>query len=79
MKGKILKCERFEMFHGTCEIIRTKEEMTGVWLYRPDYDTWYCKPDDGRVTRSFGGRGVTIKEVDVYAEEGNDASGTGAC
>lgn len=51
-KGKeritqMLQCENYKMFKGTMTIIPKCEiapfNVTGIWLYKPDVDTWYCK------------------------------------
>lgn len=43
----MLVCEGYKMFRGTMKITpkgNFKEELiTGDWLYKPNYDTWYCK------------------------------------
>ena len=44
---KILKCEGYMMFEGKM-IITPKNEIPaytqeGTWLYKPEYDCWYCK------------------------------------
>ena len=47
----MLKTEGYKMFHGVmtitpkpvgeCNIPPT--DIDGVWLYKPEYDCWYCK------------------------------------
>lgn len=46
--GKILKCENYMMFEGVMTITPKTDkvkpfEVDGVWLYKPEYDCWYCK------------------------------------
>lgn len=41
MTMAILECENYKMFQGTM-IICGKQAITGVWLYKPQYDCWYC-------------------------------------
>ena len=51
----MLECDGYKMFYGTVRITpvvrsdgtRAREpfDMTGTWLYKPEYDCWYCKPD----------------------------------
>lgn len=60
---RMLKCDGYKMFHGTVKVTpvlrpdgtRWKEpfDLTGTWLYKPDFDTWYCKPDNGGWTESW--------------------------
>lgn len=44
----ILVCEGYKMFRGKmlitpkCDNIKPFE-VEGVWLYKPEYDCWYCK------------------------------------
>ena len=61
-KSKILSCEGYRMFNGTMIITpKVKEikpfEVTGVWLYKPEYDCWYCKGS------SYMNQICTIKEA----------------
>ena len=60
----MLSCDGYKMFHGTVRITpvvrpdgtrwREPFDLTGVWFYRPDVDTWYCKPDEvGAWTESW--------------------------
>ena len=46
----MLKCEGYKMFRGKMLItpttgIRHPFEIEGTWLYKPDYDCWYCGGD----------------------------------
>lgn len=43
----MLKCEGYKMFKGTATIKPVNARMkpfkeTGTWLYKPEYDCWYC-------------------------------------
>lgn len=43
----MLECEGFKMFSGTMLVTPKNDnfppqEITGVWLYKPEYDCWYC-------------------------------------
>ncbi len=42
----MLKCEGYKMFKGSATIKPvTKMQpftVTGTWLYKPEYDCWYC-------------------------------------
>lgn len=43
----IMECEGYKMFNGTMLITPKSEkfkpfEVTGTWLYKPEYDCWYC-------------------------------------
>ena len=41
----MLECEGFKMFRGTMVIepIKAKPfKLTGTWLYKPEWDCWYC-------------------------------------
>ena len=40
----MLTCEGYKMFKGMMKIIRTNnyEHVEGTWLYKPEYDCWYC-------------------------------------
>lgn len=58
---KILQCEDYKMFEGTAEIVPINPEfepfeVTGVWLYKPEFNCWYCNG------RSFPEEVVKIKE-----------------
>ena len=42
----MLTCEGYRMFFGDTEITfknRKPFVVTGTWLYKPEYDCWYCK------------------------------------
>ena len=44
----MLKCENYQMFEGTMKISPKCSEVSsfeikGTWLYKPEYDCWYCK------------------------------------
>lgn len=43
----MLICEGYKMFHGTMMITPKNNidpfSVEGTWLYKPEYDTWYCK------------------------------------
>lgn len=36
----MLKCEGYKMFKGTMKV--NDKVIMGVWLYKPEYDCWYC-------------------------------------
>lgn len=43
----MLKCEGYKMFRGTMRVTPTNPkfpqvDITGDWLYKPEYDCWYC-------------------------------------
>jgi hypothetical protein len=43
----MMQCEGYKMFHGTMRItpmLKALEprEMTGTWLYKPEFDCWYA-------------------------------------
>ena len=46
----MLKCEGYKMFHGIMTITPKpvgeykipSMDIEGVWLYKPEYDCWYC-------------------------------------
>lgn len=41
----MLKREGYKMFRGTMEITPINCEsykVVGVWLYKPEYECWYC-------------------------------------
>ena len=42
----MLQCECYMMFRGTMRITPLSGncgyEVTGTWLYKPEYDCWYC-------------------------------------
>lgn len=44
----VLECEGYKMFRGTATIMSDEAsamppfEMSGVWLYKPEFDCWYC-------------------------------------
>lgn len=43
----MLICEGYKMFLGTMKITHTGSklyhEKSGIWLYKPDCDCWYCE------------------------------------
>jgi len=44
---EILECEGYKMFRGTATIMPVIStlppfEVSGVWLYKPEFDCWYC-------------------------------------
>ena len=44
----MLECEGYKMFRGTAVIVSNSVNMgtypvSGTWLYKPEYDCWYCK------------------------------------
>lgn len=58
---KILQCEGYKMFEGTADIVPINPEIkpfevTGVWLYKPEFHCWYCNG------KSFPEEIVEIKE-----------------
>ena len=41
----MLKCEGYMMFRGTATIAPANGkpyDVTGDWLYKPEYGCWYC-------------------------------------
>lgn len=44
----MLSCEGYRMFRGTVTVTPRKGtgfpafDVSGVWLYKPEYDCWYC-------------------------------------
>lgn len=52
----MLTCEGYKMFRGTATVTPVTDlspfDVTGVWLYKPDTQCWYCQPDKG-FSRSF--------------------------
>lgn len=43
----MLQCEGYKMFRGSMRIDAPRGEwngrvISGVWLYKPEYDCWYC-------------------------------------
>ena len=43
----MLMCEGYKMFKGKADIVAvnpkfSKSDVSGVWLYKPEYDCWYC-------------------------------------
>lgn len=43
----MLKVEGYMMFEGIMNIVPKSNEIqsyfvTGTWLYKPEYDCWYC-------------------------------------
>lgn len=43
----MLCCEGYKMFRGVAEVIPNNKtikpfSVEGVWLYKPEYDCWYC-------------------------------------
>ena len=41
----MLKCEGYIMFKGVMKIITSNEQnkhIDGIWLYKPEYNCWYC-------------------------------------
>lgn len=43
----MLCCEGYKMFRGSAQIIPNNRMIEpfvveGVWLYKPEYDCWYC-------------------------------------
>ena len=57
----MLTCEGYKMFRGTMTITplngREPFDKHGTWLYKPQYDCWYC---DG--TNSYGALICKVKE-----------------
>lgn len=52
----MLTCDGYKMFYGTVMVTPVEGEPhdeTGTWLYRPDRDYWYCKPEDGKWVRGW--------------------------
>ena len=66
----MLICDGYKMFHGTVKITPKSDrikpfELTGTWLFKFDTGYWYCEPDDGGITQSFGESVMTIIREDV--------------
>lgn len=41
----MLSCEGYKMFRGVMAITYKcvpPKHIRGVWLYKPEYDCWYC-------------------------------------
>ncbi len=43
----MLKCEGYKMFYGAATVTPVTKslkpiEVIGTWLYKPEYDCWYC-------------------------------------
>lgn len=43
----MLTCEGYQMFYGSATITPKNHnfepfELVGTWLYKPEYDCWYC-------------------------------------
>lgn len=41
----MLSCEGYKMFKGAMKIksvVRPEYIEEGVWLYKPEYECWYC-------------------------------------
>lgn len=47
----MLECDGYKMFKGKATITPAPTspfkpfDAEGTWLYKPEYDCWYCKPD----------------------------------
>ena len=57
--GKILECEGYKMFHGIMNIVPKTNlvkpfDIEGTWLYKPDYDCWYCKRQEWTECAAWG-------------------------
>lgn len=42
----MLQCEGYKMFYGVMEIKpknTCSHTVEGTWLYKPEYECWYCK------------------------------------
>jgi hypothetical protein len=43
----VITVEGYQAFHGTMRITPIEPfspfELSGDWLYKPEYDCWYCK------------------------------------
>lgn len=43
----MLQCEGYRMFQGTATIRPLTDmkpfDVTGTWLYKPEYKCWYCQ------------------------------------
>ena len=37
----MLTCEGYKIFKGVMKV--GTQVIEGVWLYKPEYDCWYCK------------------------------------
>lgn len=52
----MLTCDGYKMFYGTVlvtPVVGEPHDETGVWLYRPDRNYWYCQPEDGKWVRGY--------------------------
>ena len=41
----MLTCEGYKLFYGTATVVPVNAEpydVTGTWLYKPEYGCWYC-------------------------------------
>ena len=41
----MLNCEGYKMFKGIMKITRItghSDHVEGIWLYKPEYECWYC-------------------------------------
>lgn len=60
----MLTCEGYKMFYGSALISPVNREpyrVYGTWLYKPEYDCWYCNG------RSFPAEIVSV----ILESEGN--------
>ena len=53
----MLECDGYKMFHGTVRITPVTDhepfDLTGTWLWKPDWKCWYCQPDNGGFVSSW--------------------------
>ena len=63
----IIYCEGMYMFRGTCRIVPTnpkfpEQTITGDWLYKTEYNCFYCKGS------SYPASIVVIEHVNAISE-----------
>ena len=74
----MIKCEGYKAFHGTAMVKPTNAkfppfQMTGDWLYKPEYDCWYCNGSSfpaeivTEITESMNGADL-VKEIEARVE-----------
>ena len=74
----MIKCEGYKAFHGTAMVKPTNTkfppfQMTGDWLYKPEFDCWYCNGSSfpaeivTEITESMNGADL-VKEIEARVE-----------
>ena len=38
----MLSCEGYKMFKGIMKVNGINKNIEGTWLYKPEYECWYC-------------------------------------